>query len=125
MHALKFISIVCVCQRRKIERKKIYLWRDKITGALFYRDLSSKAMWHFLSIPFQALQIVFITIEKMNLAGCLLNAWMEIEHFQQGACTTFSHADDQTLYVYIECKFRVKGRKRTEGYTSLVHSLLS
>lgn len=74
-----------------------HLGRDKVTRTLFYCYLTSKAVRHFLSIPLQTFEIVFITIEEMNLAGRLLNAWMKIEHFEQSACTAFPYADNQTL----------------------------
>lgn len=31
-----------------------YLWRYKVTRTLFYRNLASKRMWHFLPVPLQA-----------------------------------------------------------------------
>lgn len=58
-----------------------HLRRNKITRTLLDSNLTRKRMWHFLSIPFQSFQIVFISIEKMNLASRLLDARMQIEHF--------------------------------------------
>lgn len=74
-----------------------YLWRHKVTRAFFYRYLSPKAVRHLLAIPFQALDVVLVTIEEVNFTGGLLDAWVEIQHFEQRARSTLPHADDEAL----------------------------
>lgn len=74
-----------------------YLWRHKVTRAFFYRYLSPKAVWHLLAIPFQALDVVLVTIEEVNFTGGLLDAWVKIKHFEQRSRSTLPHADDEAL----------------------------
>lgn len=74
-----------------------YLWRHKVARALLYRYLSPKAVRHLLAIPFQALYVVFVTIEEVNFTGGLLDAWVKIQHFEQRSRSTLPHADDEAL----------------------------
>lgn len=74
-----------------------YLRRHKVTWALFYRCLSPKAMRHLFPIPLQPLDVIIISIEEVYFASRLLNAWVQIQHFEERSSPTFSHANDEAL----------------------------
>lgn len=75
-----------------------HLGRHKVAGALLDGNLTAERVRHLFSVPFQPLEIVFVAVEEMNLASCLLNPWMKIQHLQQRTCATFSHSNYQTLW---------------------------
>lgn len=55
-------------------------------------------MRHLFPIPLQALNVIFIAIEKVNFPSGLLNARVKVQHLEECSCSTLSYADNETLW---------------------------
>lgn len=77
--------------------KTTHLRHHKVAGTLFDGDLAAKRERHLFPIPFQAHVVVFVAIEKVHLAGGLLDARMQVQHLEQGARAGLTDAHDQHL----------------------------
>lgn len=74
-----------------------HLGRHEVARALLDRDLPLEGVGHLAPVPLQALPVVVVTVEEVDLAGRLLYLRMQEEHLQQCPRAALAYADYEGL----------------------------
>lgn len=77
---------------------RTHLRRDEVARGFFDGDLSAEGVGHLASVPVEALGVVVIAVEEVDLAGGLLDLRVEEEHLDEGARSALADADDDRLW---------------------------